>query len=1127
MSIYRWLAITILVLVVLVPLLAVSLVGSEAGSRWILTQGQKYLAVDIQYKAFHGTLLNEFEFENFRFESETFSYTPDKLVINWAPLALLSGVIRIDNIESLGGEIRLRAAQSPSQDADSESSSIEDIEIELPLDVNLRNLLVKESRFFILENPSQELTIDASARVNADGQLNIRQLRMEHQYLTTAISGKTKLSYPFKSELENNTHVHSPDFPSLKVKTEITGDIRSLTTNSELSEGLVGEITAKIYNPLKKLSWQFDSNWQENNLTQWLASVGADQVELSLGGDIRGEGRLTQANIEPDITVTVNQQTMDIDGAVSYQDNIINFAPLNVHSKGDIQGQLTLQGNVSSLSTTPVIDTSVSWEEITYEPNGINSHEGRLQAKGELDELAVNLSNKLSGLLEENLKLVTEAKLKPDSLSILSLELTHNDETVSGKAYINWKDNLSLTTDISGEYQQRTVNAEVKLRLSEPYLFVDQFNANWGAQSLVAEGALSPGKKLAWQVTSKDLSELSDVKGEVVATGDISGQLNQPKFEIGVNKFNLKHPDYNAISLNQPITAGFNYEDVTFNTTPVCLTYQGIGNPFCLKLEQQDKVISFDANAREVPLNLLQALVLPDVAYKLTGAISAEVAGSFDSENMTLQKLNGVINADNSQVVAGEEKVTLNQLSLTAKNRDNEGIDIGMTAVAEEIDFNLSGKLTIEEIAPDSPLSGKVSLNSKSLELLNLLAPQVDIGDGSTRAELNIAGYLNDPSASGTVNLNADRIIVLASGTLITQLNAKLTADANVGEFTVNANGKIGEGDVTIEGELNAFKRAGNLTINGKDLLILDTPDLLLVASPDISLKLEKDLVFIRGNLHLPKARITPVNLDQAATESADVTLKNVPKTPPLFSTNTDITLSLGEQVRVEALGFAGNLKGKLQITQQPDSAARGNGSIGVVSGDYEIYGQKLAIERGDLLFNGGPLDTPSLNLKVTRNIEKTGIDEQPPEKIGARVTGTISRPELSLFSTPPLPDSTILSYLLFGKPPGSQGDANNLELQAALLVGGRSAKFLTESIKDTFDLDEVSLDSETSDVNDTSLYIGKYLSPRLYVKYGIGLLEPTSTFILRYTLSERLLFESTSTTEGQGGDLIYTIETK
>jgi len=1122
MSIYRWLASIVLILVVLVPLLAISLVGSETGSRWLLAQGQKYLPVDIQYKAFHGTLLNEFEFEDFRFESETFSYTPEKLTINWHPLALLSGVVRIDNIESLGGEIRLRAAQS--EKADSEAS-INNIKIELPLDINLRNLLVKKSRFFILENPSQELTIAASVRINSDGQLNIRQLQLEHQYLTTEVSGTTQLSYPFKSGLENNTHLHSPDFPSLKVKSQITGDIQSLTTNSELSESLVGEITAKIENPLNDLSWQFDSNWQENNLGSWLASAGAGQVELSFNGDIRGNGDLTQANIEPGIAVTINQQTVDIDGSVSYQDNKINFTPLNVHSKGDVQGQIALQGNISSLSTKPMIDASVSWEEITYEPNSISSHKGQLQAKGELDELTINLSNELSGLVQNNLLVVTEAKFKPDSLSVLSLRLTHNDETVSGKADINWKDNLSLTTDISGQYQQQPVNAKVKLRLSEPYLFVDEFNASWGAQSLIAEGALSPGKKIAWQIKSNDLSEFSDIKGEAVAAGDISGQLNQPEFELDVNQFNLKHPDYNAVSLNQPIMAGFNYKDVTLSTTPVCLSYKGVDNPFCVKLEQQDNIINFSANASEVPMDLLQALVLPDVAYKLTGGISAEVAGAINYKNMTLKELNGVINADDSQVLAGEERVTLNQLNLTAKNRDDGGIDIGMTAAADELDFNLSGQLTIEKIAPDSPLSGRVSLKSKSLELLNLFAPQVDIGDGSTSAELNIAGNLNDPTASGKVNLNADRIVVLASGTLITKLDAELTADANVGDFTVNASGTIGEGDVLIEGQLNAFKRAGNLTINGKDLLILDTPDLLLVASPNIALELDKDLVFVRGDLNLPKARITPVNLDQAVTESADVTLKNESKAPPLFSTNTDITVSLGDQVRIEALGFSGNLKGKLQITQQPDSVARGNGSIGVVSGDYEIYGQKLAIERGDLLFNGGPLDTPSLNLRVTRNIEQTGIDQRPPEKIGARVTGTIDRPELSLFSTPPLPDSTILSYLLFGKPPGSQGDANNLELQAALLVGGRSAKFLTEGIKDTFDLDEVSLDSETSDVNDTSLYIGKYLSPRLYIKYGIGLLEPTSTFILRYTLSERLLFESTSTTEGQGGDLIYTIE--
>ena len=339
------------------------------------------------------------------------------------------------------------------------------------------------------------------------------------------------------------------------------------------------------------------------------------------------------------------------------------------------------------------------------------------------------------------------------------------------------------------------------------------------------------------------------------------------------------------------------------------------------------------------------------------------------------------------------------------------------------------------------------------------------------------------------------------------------------------AAGLIGGGNFNIDGKLNLFKRRGELEIIGDELLIVDTSDILIEASPKIQISIDKNLVSLSGNLNIPKARITPVELNQAETESADVRLKNEEKKASTFKTQTDLRVSLGEDVRVKALGFSGQLEGGLRITQQPNSPAKGAGTIGVTTGQYEIYGQKLTVERGDLLFNDVPLSNPSLNLRVTRDISSTAGEQRPPDEIGARVTGSIEQPELGLFSTPPLPDSTILSYLLFGKPPGSQSDVDNLELQAALLVGGRSTKFLTEGLKETFDLDEVSIDSQTSDVNDTSLYIGKHLSPDLYIKYGIGLIEPTSTFILRYSLSDQLIFESISTSEGQGGDLIYTIE--
>lgn len=54
---------------------------------------------------------------------------------------------------------------------------------------------------------------------------------------------------------------------------------------------------------------------------------------------------------------------------------------------------------------------------------------------------------------------------------------------------------------------------------------------------------------------------------------------------------------------------------------------------------------------------------------------------------------------------------------------------------------------------------------------------------------------------------------------------------------------------------------------------------------------------------------------------------------------------------------------------------------------------------------------------------------------------------------------------------------------------------------------------------------IGKYLTPSLYVSYGVGLFEPVNTLRLRYTISRRWRLVTESSTAASGGDLIYHIE--
>ena len=54
---------------------------------------------------------------------------------------------------------------------------------------------------------------------------------------------------------------------------------------------------------------------------------------------------------------------------------------------------------------------------------------------------------------------------------------------------------------------------------------------------------------------------------------------------------------------------------------------------------------------------------------------------------------------------------------------------------------------------------------------------------------------------------------------------------------------------------------------------------------------------------------------------------------------------------------------------------------------------------------------------------------------------------------------------------------------------------------------------------------LGKYLSPRLYISYGIGLFEPVSTFRIRYLFNEHMTFQAEASATQSGADVFYTFE--
>ena len=143
-----------------------------------------------------------------------------------------------------------------------------------------------------------------------------------------------------------------------------------------------------------------------------------------------------------------------------------------------------------------------------------------------------------------------------------------------------------------------------------------------------------------------------------------------------------------------------------------------------------------------------------------------------------------------------------------------------------------------------------------------------------------------------------------------------------------------------------------------------------------------------------------------------------------------------------------------------------------------------------------------------------------PDVTAGVNVRGTLRAPRMTFFSEPAIPQSQIVSLLLAG---GSLESVQNSSRSGAarndLLAQGGA--ILAQQFGSRVGIEDIGLESDRT--NETSLVLGKYLSPRLYVSYGISLAEAINTVKLRYTIGDRWTLK-TESGRARSADIVYTI---
>lgn len=421
-------------------------------------------------------------------------------------------------------------------------------------------------------------------------------------------------------------------------------------------------------------------------------------------------------------------------------------------------------------------------------------------------------------------------------------------------------------------------------------------------------------------------------------------------------------------------------------------------------------------------------------------------------------------------------------------------------------------------IAPQAPLEGRVKASAPELAWVGPAISGNLTSAGSLEIDVGLAGTPDAPEMRGHIRGGGlavgliDQNINLRDGALDIRLDREtlhverleFAAPHDIPAVAVRTVGLYAKeisresGRLSIGGKLDLKRRTASLAATLSRLPLSQRPERWVVASgngkldyAENNLRLGTELVADAGFIaHAASGK--PQLADDVVILGREKPVRRGPRI------ESDISLNLGEHFHLRAAGLSARLSGRLRVRGNGDSPLFATGGITAQDGTFEAYGQRLTVERGIVNFQG-PFDDPGLNVLALRK----GLAVEA----GVTVTGTAQRPVIRLVSTPPVPDSEKLSWIVLGRAPDSGGTDASLLLSAASAILGGQGESPLRQITRAIGIDEFSLRQEQGGdpLASQVMTLGKRLSARAFLNYEQGLSAAAGAVKLTYILTPRI----------------------
>lgn len=423
------------------------------------------------------------------------------------------------------------------------------------------------------------------------------------------------------------------------------------------------------------------------------------------------------------------------------------------------------------------------------------------------------------------------------------------------------------------------------------------------------------------------------------------------------------------------------------------------------------------------------------------------------------------------------------------------------------------------------PVKGEIHADLKDLAFVTPLTQYYVRPSGTLQGSLNLAGTVGNPTTQGRLKLVDGQLEMVTLG--VTLSDVSFGVEGAESGVAISAAASSGPGYLQAEGKLlfTADGIAGDFHFVGENFDTANLPEYVLRTSPDLFFSFDEKGGTLTGKVQVPYAVIAPERMTDSVSVSEDVIyLDGEEKEDPgswQFSTSLDI--ALGDDVRLEGYGITGLLRGALQVEKVPGSQMLGRGQLSLADGIFSIYGRSLAIERSRLLFAGGPVDNPGVDVRAKKIVAD---NTQPNEtlEVGVEVSGVADKLEFSLFSNPPMEESDILAYMVVGRAMSDVGQQDESLLNSAAMALGMNKQMgALGELTELLPVDEFYIEGDEAD--EMSLVVGKHLTRELFIGYGHNFFDQEGEMRLRYSLGAGFSIETRSSGERTGADLLYSFE--